>query len=84
VAAGEHQALPVVVHGALVGRLVAGVQERGLGLAIVAGRLAAEAVDWLRAVVMIRPAGLGGSPAGGSPSGRMTLSRYRFIPECLL
>src|SRR6266566_81565 len=49
-AAGEDQPEPVVVHGALLRRvppgwLAAGVQQRGLGLAVLHGRLAAEPVD---------------------------------------
>ena len=44
-AAGEDQAQAVVGHRALLGRRVAGVHERGLGVAVVARGLAAQAVD---------------------------------------
>ena len=45
VTAGEDQAQPVVAHGALLGRFVAGVQQSGLGVPVLAGRLPAQAVD---------------------------------------
>ena len=45
VTAGEDQAEPVVVHGALLDGFVAGVQQRGLRVAVVTGRLPAETVD---------------------------------------
>jgi len=45
VAACEDQAQAVVAHGALLGRFVAGVEQQGLGVPIVAGRLAAQTVD---------------------------------------
>jgi hypothetical protein len=45
VTAGEDQAQPVVAPGALLDRFVAGVQERGLGVPVLAGGLPAEAVD---------------------------------------
>ena len=57
VAAGEDQAQPVVAHGALLGRFVPGVQQGGLGVPVLAGRLPAQPVD--------RPvAGGGDDPAG--------------------
>jgi hypothetical protein len=71
VAAGEDQAQAVVGHGALLGRLVAGVQQRGLGVPVGAGRLPPEAVD--------RPvAGGGDDPsrrARRQPAGRPPLER---------
>jgi hypothetical protein len=57
VAAGEDQPQPVIMHGTLLRRIVAGMQQRGLGVPVLAGRLPAEAVD--------RPvAGGGDDPAG--------------------
>ena len=57
--AGEDQAQPIVVHGALLDRLVAGVEQRRLRVAIAARRLAAQPID--RAV-----ARGGDDPAGGA------------------
>jgi hypothetical protein len=45
VTAHEDQAQPVVVHWTLLGRLVAGVQEGGLGVPVLARRLPTEAID---------------------------------------
>jgi hypothetical protein len=45
VTAGEDQAQPVIAHGALLGRFAAGVQQRSLGVPVIARRLAAQAVD---------------------------------------
>ena len=44
-AAGEDQAQSIVEHRALLGRLIAGVQQRSLGVAVLTCRLAAKAVD---------------------------------------
>src|SRR5688572_22141948 len=45
VAAGEDQSQPVVAHGTLLDELVAGVQQRRLGVAVLAQGLATQAVD---------------------------------------
>ena len=68
VTAGEYQAQPVVAHGALLGRFVAGVQQGSLGLPVLTGRLPAEAVD--------------GPVAGGGddPAGRARRQAVRWPP----
>ena len=67
VAAGEDEPQPVVVHRALLLRCsFLGTQQRGLRvLAVRAASRRSRSMARLRAVVMIHPAGLGGSPADG-------------------
>src|SRR5438270_12723440 len=82
-AAGEDQARPVVAHGALLDRFVLRVQKSGLGVAVRAGRLAAELID--------RPVASGGDdPPGrarGEPGGWPALHRrgervlHRFLGD---
>ena len=57
VAAGEHEPEPVVAHGPHLHRFLALVQQGGLGVPVVAGRLAAQPVDRLAL-------GRGDDPAG--------------------
>ena len=72
-AAGEDQAQPFVTHGFLPGWFFARVQQRGLGVPVVAGRLPAEPVDG-------PAAGRGDDPsrrAGRQPGFRPALHRDR-------
>ena len=62
-AAGEDQPQPVVLHGTLIARLFAEMHERRLGVPISARCLAPHAINrTVAGVVMIHPAGLGGTP----------------------
>src|ERR1700674_3985782 len=73
VATGEDQAQPVIAHDALLGRFALGMQQDGLGVTVLAGRLPAKAID--------RPvAGGGDDPArrtGRQSTGWPSLHRRR-------
>ncbi len=67
--AGEHQAEPVVAHGAFLGRrVVGGAQQRCLGMAVLADGLPAEAVDCPVARGSDDPAGRAWRRAGARPA----------------